>query len=640
VALLKKKLVDEQGDALLEDWDLTQPMEFVATFDRNFKRTSETPPPAAKPGAEDGETDGDEAVSAEPEPPPDAIADHFLAAFSLPLTRYAPESLLKLGFKPWTAETYERGNCLVTPAFGSAKARLICSDHPDVTHHLYDYLAHGLPLEPLSAAPLFVELRPQPLKELWAPLREEGVQSLRSLSQNGGNTLQLAEELSLKVLKELDAWVASAETVRFEGAPNERDEFAASFSLALRAPPPWLVDSYLASAAKIHGAPSAFSNLPKEVGWAWYGYGMPAERTAVLQSALVNLAKTAWQEFGSGSPFSAGKLSAAEAKTAEHLASDLIELLDSPCVRAEQSVFANLPADPSELSAYTNSKRLKSVKPGQRAPEVPFDVVARAALGQYLIAVPNAANCTQFAERGIEMLATSYQALPAKEKKKTPLRISVRKNVKLPGLPSSTVTRISLSTQAVADLIKELKSDSTGKRYHVDSADSLLTRLGAPKAPMALSLIVVPGSDAAGTDWLGFGLDEKQLAHALDRVTHPVSGETLASRAELAPFIARNPTSLGFQSFESYGKLLALIGGSEIATALTALEGPFHGTTLVSTRSIKQRGDVSEANATYYLSKEGLAAIRQLLSLDLEPWLDLAKTSNPPANEGSEPQTQ
>src|SRR4051812_11763925 len=39
IAFLKKKLVEEEGDALLEDWDLNQPVEFVATFDRNFRRT-------------------------------------------------------------------------------------------------------------------------------------------------------------------------------------------------------------------------------------------------------------------------------------------------------------------------------------------------------------------------------------------------------------------------------------------------------------------------------------------------------------------------------------------------------------------------------------------------------------------------
>src|SRR6185369_5973843 len=107
-----------------------------------------------------------------------------------------------------------------------------------------------------------------------------------------------------------------------------------------------------------------------------------------------------------------------------------------------------------------------------------------------------------------------------------------------------------------------------------------------PKAPMTLSLIAVPSADAAGSDWFGFGLDEKQLTQALVQATHPVPGQTLASRAELAPFIAQNPTSLAFQSFESYNKLTALTGGPAPASALLALQSLFHGTTPATTKNI------------------------------------------------------
>ena len=624
IAFLKKKLVEEDGDALLEDWDLTQPVEFIATFDRDFQRTPDKPAPRPKAETED-EEGGDDGEQAAPEPPVDSIDDHFFAAFSLPLTRFAPDSYVSLGFKRWIGEAYERGDCVVTPALGSAKARLICGDHPDVTHHFYEYLARGLPLEALSSAPLFVEFRPQPLKELWGPARDAGLQSLRALAANGGNTSRMAEELTLKVVKELDAWVASADTLRFEAGPNDRGEFEGSATFAVRAPEPWLVESFLAGAAKIHGAPSAFSNLPKDVGAAWYGYGMPAERSAVLQSAVVDLAKTAYEEFG---PTSRAGLSADEAKTVDRLVPELIATLDSPCVRAEQTVLANIPADPSELNAYMTPKQVKLAKSSQRGPEIPFDVVARATLGQYLAAVPNAAGCTQFAEHWVDLLATSLQALPAKEKKKLPFSVSVRKKVKLNGLPPATVTRISLTKQAVADLMKEFKSGSGKRYYDFKPTDSPLSRWSVPKGPMALSLIVVPAADATTSDWLGFGLDEKQLVKALVQATHPVPGQTLASRAELAPFIAQNPMSLSYQSFEAYSKLMALLGGPEIGPSLIALQNLFHGTSIVSTRNIKMRGNVAEANASYYLSQEGLAAIRQILSLDVEHLLEMAKAMN------------
>jgi len=303
---------------------------------------------------------------------------------------------------------------------------------------------------------------------------------------------------------------------------------------------------------------------------------------------------------------------------------ELISTLDSPCIRAEQTVFAAITADPSELNTYTNPKRVQLVKQSQKAPAVPFDVLARAALGQYLFAVPNAASCTEFTEHWVDLLARSLQALPAKAKKKLPLAFSVRKNVKLTGLPPATVARISLSKQAVTDLIKEAKSEGS-KRSDFKTADPPLKRWSGPKGPIVLSLIVVPADDPSGSDWFGLGLDEKQVVQALVRATHPVPGQTLAARAELAPFIAQNPTSLSYQSFDELSRLLALIGGPEIGPALIAMQGLFHGTSIVSTENIKLRGNVAEASSSYYLSKEGLAGVRQILSFDIERLLDLAK---------------
>ncbi|HYQ00700.1 MAG TPA: hypothetical protein VER96_18605, partial [Polyangiaceae bacterium] len=127
------------------------------------------------------------------------------------------------------------------------------------------------------------------------------------------------------------------------------------------------------------------------------------------------------------------------------------------------------------------------------------------------------------------------------------------------------------------------------------------------------------------SDWIAFGLDEKQLLQSLVQATHPVPGQTLASRTELAPFIAQNPTSLSFQSSESYTRLMALMGGPELGPGLSAFQNLFHGASFVSTRSIKMRGGIAEANASYYLSAEGLAGIRQLLGLDVEHLLEIAK---------------
>jgi hypothetical protein len=74
---------------------------------------------------------------------------------------------------------------------------------------------------------------------------------------------------------------------------------------------------------------------------------------------------------------------------------------------------------------------------------------------------------------------------------------------------------------------------------------------------------------------------------------------------------------------------MALLGGPELGTALTALQSLFHGTTIVSTKNLKLRGNVAEASAGYYLSKEGLGALRQILSFDIEHLLELAKSMEP-----------
>ncbi len=625
MAYLKKKLIEDQGDALLEDLDLTQSIEFVATYEPNFRRTPD--PPA----------DGEAAA----EPVPEDTFDHLFAAISLPLTRYAPESYEHLGFKRWTSNAYERGNCLVTPALGAAQARLVCSDRPEVTRHFYGYLARGLPLEPLSPAPLFVELRAQPLKELWGPSRKSVLESLNGLAEIGGNTGRLAKDLSSSVAQEADAWVASVDTLRFEGGPNERGEFEANATLALRSPEPWLVQSSLASAAKINGAPSAFLSLPKQVEAGGYSYGMPAERAVVLQSALVNLAQTALQEFGPVSRLDPVEFKGEKGKAVDRLVTELVATLDSPCLRADQTVLANIPGDPSEINAYLTPKKAELAKPLPHAPMIPLDVLARVTLGQYLVATPSAAGCREFTDNWLEMLTTLLQALPAKDKKELPITTSVRKNVKLKGLPPATVTHFSLTKQAVTQLVKEFKPDGAAALSHdSNKIDSAFDHWGAPKGPMLLSVIVVPAADSTGSDWIGLGLDEKQLVQALVQATHPEPGQTLAARSELAPFIARNPTSLSFQSFEAHSRLMALMGGPELGPALTGLQSLFHGTHVVSTTRVTRRGDVVEAGFSYNLSKEGLDAIRQILSWDIERLLEVAKQMNPAQSaEGFKPNT-
>jgi len=231
------------------------------------------------------------------------------------------------------------------------------------------------------------------------------------------------------------------------------------------------------------------------------------------------------------------------------------------------------------------------------------------------------------------MLVSLLQALPPKEKKQLPVATSVRKKVKLKGLPPATVIRFSLSNQAVTRLMKEFDSDGSAKRYYnLKTTDAPWNSWGAPKGPITLSLIIVPAADATDSDWIGLGLDEKQLLQALLQATHPVPGQTLAARSDLTPYTGQNPTSLGFHAFEAQSRLIALLGGPDAGPALAVLQNLFHGTSVVSTTQIKIRGNVAEAGFSYYLSKEGLAAVRQILSLDIEQILEMANTASEKAS--------
>ena len=388
--------------------------------------------------------------------------------------------------------------------------------------------------------------------------------------------------------------VASLENVRFEAGPNARGEFQASARLAVKSPEPWLIQSYLETASAVRGAPAEFLGLPKDIRSAGYEYGMPDARAASLQSAIVQLAKTALGEYGSPSSRLGSKLKPAEARTMDRVVSELVRMLDSPCFRASRSVWAGGAGGPMPTKQ-------------------PFamDAVLRSAVGYYLVATPSASRCDAFIGSVLDTIDAVYKALPAKDRREFPVSLSLRKATKLPGLTDATAYRMTLSKAALRELFDK-------SRKKLDAAEQAKkTQWAPPQAALTLTLYVLPNANGTGSDWFAFGLDEKPMKAALAQLFHPTPGHTLASQPALAPFLAKNPLSLSYGTFLWQWQLFQSLMGSEDA-ALSLLAGLFNGLTVTTTTQVLRRGAGSEATLDYTVSPEGLNALRTLLGWDLE----------------------
>lgn len=599
--LLESKLAEEEP--ILADLDLTQPVEFAVVYDRNFRRRASAPPPPPEPEPNSEETTEDEDADAEPEPEPPRPSpeDHVLAAISLPLARFAPQSYAERGFSLSFGNAYAHDGCLVAESRGSAPARLICADHPDVARALHDYLTRGLPLEPLSSSPIFAEFRPAPLKPFWEPARAELNDQLKVLGRLGGPTARAAEEIAVSLLQESDAWVASLESVRFEAGPNARGEFQASARLTVKSPEPWLVQSYLETASAVRGAPPEFLSLPKDVRSAGYAYGMSESRAALLQTAIVQLAKNALSEYGPPSRTLGASSKPGEAQAMDRAVSELMRTLDSPCFRAPRSVWAAGAGGP-----------MPTKKP------FAVDAVVRSALGYYLVAIPSASRCDALLASFLDTLAGLQKAMPAKVRREFPLTLSLGKTTQLPGLGKAITHRITLSQKTLREFFDESKKK-------LDAKEANKNQWAAPKGPLTLTLFVLPNANGAGSDWFAFGLDEKVLKEAFSQLFHPAPGATLASQPKLAPFLAKNPLSFSYGSFLWQSQWMQALMAQDESKAMAVLSGLFDGLTFTGASHVVRRGASTEATLDYYVSPEGLNGLRTLLGWDLARFDQLSK---------------
>jgi hypothetical protein len=520
--------------------------------------------------------------------------DHVLAAVSIPLKRYVPEAYEKLGFNHWSANAYERDACLITPSLGSAKARLVCSDHRDVTRQLYGYMTRGLPLQALSEAPIFAEFRPQQLKPLWETSRASLTPLLNALPNENSPTQHAARDIALNLLDEVDAWVASLESLRLEAGPSPTGEFRSTLRLTLRDPAPWLIQGYQATAAQITGAPPEFRALPADIGAAGYSYDLPAERVLAMQSALVNLAKTALKEYGPLRPDANDeKLTAAQAKAVDRVTSDLIAALDSPCLRADHVVWATSTPTPTVAKQRTQ----------------PINLVLQTNFGYYFVATPAAASCAGLGQNFIDTFELAQRSLPQKMRRDVPFTTSLRRRQALPELGAATVYRVTFSARSINSWL-ELDGKGAQRKPGFD-------RAAPAKAPLTLSLIVLPGANGGASDWFALGLDEKALAAALARAIHPTAGRTLADSPELAPFLSKRPLALSYRELKAPDEWLRGVLGkdAELVEPIFAL---FRGTRITATTELVHVGNHTELSTNYHVSKEVLSALGTLLGWDLE----------------------
>lgn len=567
---------------LLKDLDFTQPVELAVVYDPSFVSTKA---PAPSKEQEDTESETTNTV-------PDLV-EHYLGAISIPLTAFSPHAYRQLGYEPRANGTYAKGDCLVSPALGSAKARLICSSEPEAAQRMQPYMTRGLPLEHLSKSPLFLELRPEPWKGVWEPARDSMKATLHGLAEMNSPSASLAKQLGLSVLDEAGAWVRAIDTLRVEAGPTGNGEFEATARLTTKHPNPWLLDGYLATAAQVKGAPEPYLDLPSDANSIGYQYGLPAERLAVLQSALLSLANTAQNEFGPLSKHLDKLLKPAQAKALDGIVQTWIAALDSPCLRADYVTWAN---SGSQIRAAGKQP-------------VTVDRFLAAFLGQSVAATPQKAHCPAEFARLLESLRIGYELLPKAAQREMPLRFTKPKTVKTPGLPPVTLYRLTVDKKVLDEALGKMPS----------STDSSVFRYAPAKASAVFTLMVVSQADV---DWFAFGLEEKALFELLNQVLHP-KGPTLRTSAELAPLLQSKPIALSTDHL-GYSLFFTDLLGSD-TESMRAVTELLRNAALTSRFQVSPKPGGSELTFSYRLPASTMNAVREMLSWDVARLQDLAK---------------
>jgi hypothetical protein len=583
---------------ILADIDVSQAIEFALVFDWTWR-----PPP--KPQVEQ-EPSAEPGTSAEPEPnaatkSEDDPFDHLLAAVSIPLSSFDEARYVALGFTKGRDGTLSDSECVVSTARGPAKARLVCAEQVAVAQRLTPYLTRGLPIEPLSPAPMYAELSVEPLRSWWLGARTELRQKLEPLKLLGP-TAAVGYEIVHALFDETDAWIQSAQGLRFETRFLDNGDLSSRVHAHFDDPQPWLVEGYLATASSIPGPPESFLNLPADARSVGYDYGLPSARAARIQARILELAKAAQQEYGPVSKNLPGNYSRAESKAIDGTVDALLAALASPCLTTPQVSWASgaqgLPEDGAAL---------------------PIDELAPRFFGYVLYSTPSTAQCPAFVNKLVDTTLAIYRSLPKATRDELPLQVSKRQARNFPGLPKAEVQRV------------------TVPRKFLDSAfvtGELATKLhwAPPRGPVSYSLITVPNADGRGNDWMAAGFDEAELARLL-RTAIGQGGKTLRQRPELAVLSETRPLQFSERTYSDLDTLSAL-GATGPWQELAQL---LRGTRFTSTLTLKRGPAGSDVELAYVLPKANVDSLSKILDWDKQRLDALSATSTGPAETLSGP---
>jgi hypothetical protein len=184
--------------------------------------------------------------------------------------------------------------CIVAPALGRARARLICSDESVAVEMLYPYATRGLPNENLATSDVFFELRADAIRARYGGQ----LRNLRMLRPFVMRELALDSPRFDRALGDaihavLDEGVALAEDVKRVRLDAILDNKAQSIDAQLRVEfsgkKSWLVQTLSESGAAAAVAPDAFWRLPGDATAASYYVAIRRERIEPVVTTLSEL---------------------------------------------------------------------------------------------------------------------------------------------------------------------------------------------------------------------------------------------------------------------------------------------------------------------------------------------------------------
>jgi hypothetical protein len=186
-------------------------------------------------------------------------------------------------------------SCAIAASLGPTPARFVCGDRPQDLDALLPYATRGLPREPLPEADIVVELRAEPLRQVYGPtLRQYRSVALPLLLRNVQlDSPQLERALAhaaYGLADELWALVQDMERLRLElSARSDTAELELRPRAQFRAESSWTVQSLIEMGQRSRTPPAAFWRLPRDASLANFGVGMEPSRSAEIRRTLAEL---------------------------------------------------------------------------------------------------------------------------------------------------------------------------------------------------------------------------------------------------------------------------------------------------------------------------------------------------------------